>query len=143
MTVELTVGKVAKIAGVPTDVLRGLCERGHVPARRGTAGSWYLDPADAPSAAQMRRILADEYRAALHDVQKAVRAIDVELEAVKLDCAEALDALERDPDASPPALGNDLRPAGRSETPMVEAVYELMHLSVWVSIRHRELTLLS
>lgn len=142
MTVELTVATVAKVAGVPTDVLRGLCERGHIRARRGTADNWYLDPADAPSATQMRQILAAEYRTALQDVQKAVRAIGVELEAVKLDCAEALDALDRHPDALPPALGNDLRPADRRQTPMVEAVYELMHLSVRVSIRHRELRLL-
>lgn len=142
-TLELTVGKVAGIAGVPTDVLRGLCERGHIRARRGTAGTWYLNPADVPDRTQMRGILGDEYRAALQDVQAHIRALNVELEALNLDCDEALHALDTDPHAAPPQLGADLTADDRTGRPMLDAVHELMHASVWVRLRHRDLLAIS
>lgn len=139
MTVELTVGKVAKIAGVPTDILRRLCEQGHVRARRGSAGNWYMDPADAPDAATVRTIVVQEYRLALQQVEATIRRIEVEVESVKLDCREALEALNADPASRPPALGNDLRSPGRSDTPLGEAVRDLDWNSLEVSLRHRAL----
>jgi hypothetical protein len=83
--------------------------------------------------------VSQEQRFTLQQLQATIRRIEVELESVRLDCLEALDALDANPDARRPALGNDLRSPGRSDTPLGEAVRALDLNCLDLSLRHRAL----
>jgi hypothetical protein len=86
---EVTVGQAAKTAGVPTEVLRELCEARRVRARKGERGHWYLDPADIPTRDWVFEAVRQKYRDDIAGAQEAMGRFMREVEAVQLDLNEA------------------------------------------------------
>jgi hypothetical protein len=131
---EMTVGQAAKAAGVPTDVLRELCEARKVPARKGERGHWYLDPADIPALEWVLEAVRQQYRDDVADAQEAMGRFTREVEAVQLDLNEAAeDTTGRG------RLGNDLRSFSTMGGPFEMARHALMLRLMDVQMSHRRL----
>jgi hypothetical protein len=131
---EVTVGQAAKTAGVPTDVLRTLCEAGKVPARKGERGHWYLDPADIPTREWVLEAVRQQYRQDVAGAQEAMVRLTREVEAMQLDLAEAAEDL-----TGHGRLGNDLRAFGDRDSPFELAQHNLWAKLLDVRLTHRRL----
>lgn len=101
---NVTLGQAARQIGVPTDVLRDLCDSGLVASERRRAGHRYLKAQDLPDRQWIDEQVTQRYRQAVLTAQASARRVAVELEAIALDLAEAAEDL---PGQKP--LGEDLR----------------------------------
>lgn len=101
---NVTLGQAARQIGVPTDVLRDLCDCGLVRSERRRAGHRYLKAQDLPDLQWIDEQVTQLYRQAVLNAQASARRVAVELEAIMLDLAEAAADL---PGQQP--LGEDLR----------------------------------
>jgi hypothetical protein len=129
---EVTVGQAAKVAGVPTDVLRKLCEARKVLARKGERGHWYLNPADIPSREWVLDAVRQQYRQDVADAQEAMMRFTREVEGVQLDLNEAAE------DATGQGrLGNDLLAFGTG--PFERARHTLGRRLMQLEMTHRHL----
>jgi hypothetical protein len=131
---EVTVGQAAKIAGVPVEVLRDLCDARKVSARKGERGHWYLDPADIPTRDWVLEAVRAQYREDVAGAQEAMARFTREVEAVQLDLNEATE----DPTGLG-RLGNDLRAVGSMDGPFDRALRALSSSLMGVELTHRRL----
>jgi hypothetical protein len=131
---EVTVGQAAKVAGVPIEALRELCEAGAVPARKGERGHWYLNPDDIPARDWVLEAIRQQYREDVVGAQEAMARFMKEVEAVQLDLNEAAEdttGLGR--------LGNDLRSLYSRDSPFTLAQHSLARRLMDVESTHRRL----
>lgn len=135
---DVTVGQAAKTAGVPTEVLRELCDSRKVPARKGERGHWYLDPADIPTREWVLEAVRAQYREDVAGAQEAMARFTREVEGVQLDLNEAAD----DPTGAG-RLGNDLRGLGSMDGPFDRALRALTFSLLGVELTHRRLHAMS
>lgn len=129
---EMTLGRAAKIVGVPADVLKELCDQGRLPARRGPSGHFYLELTVVPERSWVESQILEQHRVALLKAKAAASAVAKEVEAVALDVAEALE----DTSVSRP-LGNDLLSASSSSGALSEVLRDLRLATIDVALTHR------
>ncbi|MFL6097420.1 MAG: helix-turn-helix domain-containing protein, partial [Blastococcus sp.] len=67
----ITVGQAAKVAGVPVEVLRELCDARKVPALKGKRGHWYLNAEDIPTRDWVLEAVREQYREDVAGAQEA------------------------------------------------------------------------
>ncbi|MCW2537471.1 MAG: hypothetical protein JWQ26_3170 [Modestobacter sp.] len=131
---EVTVGQAAKVAGVPVEALRELCDARKVPARKGERGHWYLNAEDIPSRDWVLEAVREQYREDVAGAQEAMARFMREVEAVQLDLNEAAeDTTGRG------RLGNDLRSFSDRDSPFDRAQFSLMRRLLDVQLTHRRL----
>lgn len=131
---EVTVGQAAKVAGVPVEVLRELCDARQVPARKGERGHWYLNPEDIPTQDRVLEALRQQYRDDVAGAQEAMARFMREVEAVQLDLNEAAEDT-----TGAGRLGTDLRSFSDRNSPFERAQHSLMRRLLDVQLTHRRL----
>ena len=135
---ELTVGQAAKSAGVPLEVLSGLCQSRKIPARKGERGHWYLQAQDIPSSGWILEAVRAQHREHVANAQEAMARFTREVEAVQLDLNEAAEDV-----TGHGRLGNDLRSFAAIDSPCERAKHSLMGKLLDVQLSHRQLQALA
>jgi hypothetical protein len=116
----------ARLAGVPTDVLKALAAADMLPGVvRGQRGSVSLPKDQIPTWVQTRDLLLAHRAAVIDAANDALRRVQTELEAVGFDLAEALEHPSND-------LGDDLTALdhGRTGSPLQSALFRLT-MNAW------------
>lgn len=128
---ELKPAAAAAQAGVTTTALRGLIAAGAIPATPLPRGQVTINPADVPTRERCIALAADLLRRDAEAALAAVRNVEQELEAVRLDIIEALDH----PDEP---LGNDVRTfPSRSDSAYHERFLAAADATITLVLTHR------
>lgn len=87
---DITVGQAAKRIGIPTEVLKELCDDGYVENRKGPGGHYYLDEDELPQLPWVSQLYEHRWRDQLEQLLLATKAVEREIESFKFDVEEAL-----------------------------------------------------
>lgn len=141
---QLSVAAAARDIGVPVDTLRNMADAGAVPGTaRGKNGHITLAADQLPTREQVRTWLHQRYRDRLELVRGVCDQMAKEIESVRLDATEAIEAIPRitgggDRPYQELLLGTDLR-ALTGRGPLHEALSTLSMAALDVQLLHRHL----